>query len=71
MLRAVRDGKKGPLVCPTCACRLNVFSYDRDTVVAHHFAHQDEPIRDAQGHKCKSIGKVWTINSKEVQHLLV
>lgn len=70
MLSAVRNGQKVPLTCPDCECRLNTFSYDKDTVVAHHFAHQEEQTKDAQGHKCKSIGRVWTLPSREVQHLI-
>ena len=70
MLRAIRDGKKGPLVCPNCGCRLNVFNYDTDTAFAHHFAHPEESDKDAQGHKCKNYGNVWTVNPKEILHLV-
>jgi len=76
MLKSVRDGKKVPFECPDCGCRLNVFSYDSETVIAHHFT--NEPIgviefgdeRDAKGHICKSIGRVWTMPIHTALHLI-
>jgi hypothetical protein len=68
MLKSVRDGKKVPFECPDCGCRLNVFSYDPETVVAHHYT--KESNRDAKGHSCKSIGRVWTLPIQSAIHLL-
>lgn len=71
MLKAVRDGKKSVLECPDCGCRLNIISfasmmdapaieYDDYGKFAHHFV-GDLENTDAKGHKCKSIGRVWSL----------
>lgn len=70
MLTAVREGQKGPLICPECSCRLNVVSLDKETVFAHHFSHDYDSTRDARGHICSNIGRVWTVDSKKVEHLI-
>ncbi len=70
MVTAVREGKLVPITCPECECRLNVFKFGEDIVIAHHYTNEYDDARDARGHLCSDIGRVWTIDAHKVRHLV-
>ena len=72
MLSPVREGKRTPLVCPDCGCRLNLVTLNQVISFAHHFGVDVLGGEyDARGCKCPSIGKTWMVDSDKVRHLTV
>lgn len=57
----VTEGKKRPITCPECECRLRIAELFEDVAIAYHFLHESDPKRDAQSHLCSSIGTVWNL----------
>lgn len=57
----VTDGKRRPITCPECGCRLATSVLFEDVAIAFHFIHEYSTEHDAQGHKCSDIGVVWNL----------